>query len=339
MVCHVKDPYEQPMRTIQKRKPWNAVPLLTSILNLGTLISIKVSIKMKMSKAAAAFILVFTVPSLILVYLQRTFVLHRMELLRDGGPSPSSPAKAATTLGQALSREFGRLESKLIDTASSDEGELRNASCVLIGTSQPNYRYAPHWIAHHRAAAVPFIHFTTGGLARHGRKLAPHYGRIFALTAAHNVLPRVRTFVYTDMDVAVNFDNACKLDMYPMAISWKHPDSKVPFKVILRTSSFVVNPTMRNTNTNSRSKYSMYKDTPGERLLRAWMDHARNVFLQDQTVLNELYRDDQWARDNIHLLRPKKTSDVVESDHCGSYMPPSQRDACIRRIHDIPPQM
>lgn len=226
------------------------------------------------------------------------------------------------TFKAALTKEFRLLNSTLFDVYTPDERTLRNASCVLIATSQPRYRYTRQWIQNHRATGIPYIHYTTGLLKR---KLAPHYGRIFALIATIKTLPNMRTFVYTDIDTAVDFEKACKLNSHPITISWKLPAGE-PYDVVLRTNWFVFNPYV---NLSSNGNSTLF--TP-MRLLNTWLQHARRARWHDQTILNELYRDEKWVRANIALYNPNKATKGIEIAHCGSYMSSKQRDACMHML-------
>lgn len=303
--------------------------------------------KMKKVSCTAAFLFLLTLKSLVFIFF---FVRHihtaslpkgtlrRAQRYKAGISSSRGAPKLS--LRRKLEKQFRHLNSTLVAVTSADERVLRKASCVLIATSQPNYRYTKRWIQRQRKRRIAFIHFTTGKLkygSKNGKKLPPHYGRIFALLAARAVLPKVRTFVYTDIDTAINFKRACKLNTHPMTVSWK-PQTYTggmgmgmgigKGKKILRTAWLVYNPKVSGSS-NDKKRFAP------ARLLQAWLKHARNVHLQDQTVLNELYRGKAWVRDYIRLFTPKKSAAKIDRGHCGSYMDQKKRDTCIKRIHRV----
>ncbi len=209
-----------------------------------------------------------------------------------------------------LKSEFERFGSIL---SSVETGNLTySSSCVLVAAANTGYRYSKAWVSNRRAEGIPFVLFEVKNV-RMG-ELAAHYARIPALLATVRTLPRARYLVYTDVDTLVDFDIACtrvrKHLGKALSITYKMEHRRR----VIRTNWFVIHAWHRR----------------AQHLLLTWLYNGRQVHLQDQTVLNELYARKQWIRDNILPVPLNDDFGRAEIRHCGSYL--RARDKCIRSL-------
>ena len=209
-----------------------------------------------------------------------------------------------------LKSEFERSGSILSSVETSNL--TYSSSCVLVAATSTGYRYSKAWASNRRAEGIPFVLFEVKNV-RMG-ELAAHYARIPALLATARSLPRARYLVYTDVDTLVDFDIACtRVREHPgkaLSITYKIEKRRR----VIRTNWFVIHAWHRR----------------AQHLLLTWLYSGRQVYLQDQTVLNELYARKQWIRDNILPVPLNDDFGRAEIRHCGSYL--RARDKCIRSL-------
>ncbi len=229
-------------------------------------------------------------------------------LKRNEGSWPKSltrrPRPVSTT---RLKSEFERFGGTI---SSVKTGNLTDStSCVLVAATGAGYRYSNGWVSNRQSEGIPFVLFEVSSV-RMG-ELSPHYARIPALLATARSLPEARYLVYTDVDTLVDFGIACDLVRKhtgkSMSITYKIENNRRA----IRTNWFVLHAW----------------DERAEHLMLTWLHSGRQVFLQDQTVLNELYTRKQWIRDKIQIVRVGVDFARAEIRHCGGYM--KERDKCI----------
>lgn len=195
-------------------------------------------------------------------------------------------------------------------------GDVENARCVLVAATGPNYDFAKSWAENRRREDVPFVHVEVSDI-RNG-ELNANWARLPALIAAKRAFPLAELLVYTDIDTLIDWPLVCKFaSKSAMTISYKmvpaciaRPDNKF----CLRSNWFIIR--------------TAHKET--SHLLYAWYYTGRHVQLQDQTVLNELYRKKRWVEASITALKvgnwPHK---IIELKHCGSWLAGNTRIRCL----------
>lgn len=193
-------------------------------------------------------------------------------------------------------------------------GDVKNARCVMIAATGPNYSFAKSWAENRRYEGVPFVHVSMSDIRNN--ELNSNWARLPALFAAKRALPLAKLLVYTDIDTLLNWPLACKhASKAAMTISYKL-EGKAR-RLELRSNWFIVRTTHEGIN----------------HLLHSWYYKGRDVRWQDQKILNELYRNKRWLNNSITALKtgewPHK---AIELQHCGSWLKRPNRVRCLNQL-------
>lgn len=221
-----------------------------------------------------------------------------------------------------FSTEFEKLGTKLLSVTSSvgrGGRDIRDEPCVLIASTTVNYSWAKGFADRRTSQDAPYILFEVA-MIRKGQ-LAKYWARLPALLATLRVLTKARFLVYTDVDTVVNWPFVCELGNRTekaMTISYKiwppRTQTREP-EVHIRTNWFVL-----------RTAHPVT-----EYLLYSWYYKGRNVALQDQRILNEIWHNESWAKEVINILpvgkHPVRRTELLQ---CGSWLKPKKRAKCLR---------
>ncbi|CAN8062105.1 unnamed protein product [Agarophyton chilense] len=164
----------------------------------------------------------------------------------------------------------------------------------------PSFYYMKHFLYVYAGLGYNVRVYEAESVTLHGRKLPIHWCRVLLLAKGYNIGPP--PLIYSDADTRVNVT-----ELENWVSPYLHYDGLI-----------IMNGTVDRPH-EIRTNWFVLPVPVGHRtttIIQDWASHAKDVGLQDQFVINELY---PRCDDNIGLLCRHYEKVGVTSWHCGSH--------------------